>query len=67
MQVDSIEECWKSCEEKEKDCKAISFYIPTSQCQFFKTDSPAQIYDRQFRSYTTKKGFFLTQNIAINF
>ena len=56
--MESIDECWKYCEENVSNCKAISFYIPTSKCQLFKNDSLPQIFDPQFESFTTKKGLF---------
>ena len=52
----SIEECWKHCEDKVSNCKAISFYIPNSQCQLFENDSFSRIFDPQFQSFTTNKG-----------
>ena len=58
----SIDECWKHCEENLIDCKAISFYIPTNKCQFFKNDSLPQIADPQFESFTIKYGLLYMKN-----
>ena len=56
---DSIDECWKNCEEKVSGCKSISFYYPAKKCQFFINDSLPHITDPQFASFTTKKGSFI--------
>jgi len=55
---DSINKCWKYCEEKISGCKAISFYSLENKCQFFTNDSLPEIADSQFESFTTKKGLF---------
>ena len=55
---DSINKCWKYCEEKVSRCKAISFYSLERKCQFFTNDSLPEIADPQFESFTTKKGLF---------
>ena len=58
---ESAEKCWKMC-EKSEDCKAITFYNPTSKCQFFNNSLPLTITkESKFTSYTTVKG--ITINI----
>lgn len=57
MKSDSIDRCWEICEKNERMCKAVSFYIPLKQCQFFMNSSPKKVFDPQFVSYTTEIEF----------
>ena len=60
--MNSIYDCISYCKDKVKHCKAISFYIPTRNCQFFKNESLPQIFDPQFESFTSKTGIFFNFN-----